>query len=95
MEVLIKDHGIGILDEDRQFLFKPYSVIQNQRSQEMNPHGVGLGLYISKMICEQAKGSLELLSDAETGSTFLYSMRMVREPQVEADYEADGEFSFT
>jgi signal transduction histidine kinase len=50
IEVEVKDSGIGIKEEDQQKLFKLFGYLNS--SQELNTRGIGLGLYISKMIAQ-------------------------------------------
>ena len=48
------DTGVGIRVVDQQKLFKLFGTIKSTKS--LNTKGVGLGLTISKMICEEFKG---------------------------------------
>ena len=50
LSISVKDSGKGFTKEEAEHLFRPYGKIESGRS--MNPNGIGLGLYISKHICE-------------------------------------------
>ena len=51
VEISVEDEGIGIKKEDQAKLFKLFGFLD--RTQELNPRGIGLGLYIAKQLCEQ------------------------------------------
>ena len=54
LEVHVIDTGCGIKPEDQNKLFKLFGYIQN--SEQVNQHGIGLGLTITKKIVEQFGG---------------------------------------
>ena len=68
------DQGIGISEEDQEKLFQPFFKSSDKNSQQLNSNGNGLGLYMSKQICNAAGGSLEFFSQLMTGSTFKFTM---------------------
>ena len=45
-----------------------------QDSNQMNVHGIGLGLNISKKILEQFGGSIEVFSEVDKGTTFTITL---------------------
>jgi len=70
--VTIEDHGIGILPEMRDQVFR-----RGTRANDADARrpGTGLGLYVSRGLAEQLRGSLQLLdSVAGVGSTFELSL---------------------
>ena len=46
LELSVIDTGIGIKDEEKDNLFKMFGYIDD--SHQMNKHGIGLGLNLSK-----------------------------------------------
>ena len=66
MKVVIEDSGIGISDEDRQRLFSPF--VQASNNSQSARSGSGLGLVISRSLCEMMGGTLRLDSAAGSGN---------------------------
>jgi PAS domain S-box-containing protein len=62
----VTDHGPGIPEEDQERIFKRFERAVSLR----HISGLGLGLYISRQIMEQHKGSLAVKSKLNEGSTF-------------------------
>lgn len=70
IQISVKDQGIGIKTEDLQKLFKLFGFLN--RTKEINTKGIGLGLHISQMICQQLGGDIVCNSVWKKGSTFTY-----------------------
>lgn len=68
----IIDTGIGIRDEDRQYLFEPFKQIDRQ--QVRNVKGTGLGLSICLNLVELMGGKITITSEYGKGSTFHISL---------------------
>ncbi len=64
----VKDSGIGIASDQLERLFQPFA--QGDSSITRRYGGTGLGLVISKRLCEIMGGSLEVKSELGLGSTF-------------------------
>jgi signal transduction histidine kinase len=73
----VSDTGIGIPPDKIQKLFKPFSQVDS--SSERRRSGTGLGLIISKRLCELMGGSISVDSKPGEGTTFRFSIL--------ADYE--------
>jgi PAS domain S-box-containing protein len=73
----VSDTGIGIPGDKISRLFKPFSQVDT--SSERRRSGTGLGLIISKRLCELMGGSISVDSKHGEGTTFRFS--------VLADYE--------
>jgi len=58
----IQDSGVGINEAQLATLFKPFTQADNRRA------GTGLGLYISRTLCESMDGTLTLSSVLNEGS---------------------------
>lgn len=65
----VKDNGAGIAPENLAYIFQRYWSIK-----EDNPHGNGLGLYISQGIIAAHGGLLTVTSEPGAGSVFTFSL---------------------
>lgn len=81
----MKDHGIGISDEDRQHLFKAYFKTKDEKSKQMNKTSHGLGLNICKKIALNLGGDLVLRDSEAIGCLFELSLTLT---VVKSDKEA-------
>jgi signal transduction histidine kinase len=70
----ISDTGIGIPEEEKQFIFKKFFRAQNTERAKVN--GSGLGLYIVKNIIEKHGGNIRFESSEGRGTTFYISFPM-------------------
>jgi len=69
IKVSVSDTGPGISKEQRTRIFERFAQIGNKDRQ-----GLGLGLYISKMLIEAHKGKLWVVSSPGEGSTFYFTL---------------------
>ena len=69
LDITIIDSGIGIKLEKQQKIFKIFESNSNYKSD-----GIGLGLYISKMLAIKMGGDISFSSNEGTGSTFILSV---------------------
>jgi signal transduction histidine kinase len=67
----VSDTGIGIPEEEKQFIFKKFFRAQNTERAKVN--GSGLGLYIVKNIIEKHGGNIRFESQEGRGTTFYIS----------------------
>ncbi|MFX1489464.1 MAG: sensor histidine kinase [Promethearchaeota archaeon] len=75
-EILVKDTGLGIKDEDLHKLFKPFSqILEPGRTKE----GSGLGLHLSKKLANLLGGDLSVNSKFGKGSTFKLVLKSIKE----------------
>ncbi len=72
--VTVTDTGTGLSVKEQTRLFKLFGTIKRTRS--VNTRGVGLGLSISKMICEEFGGQVGLYSKLGRGSSFVASFQL-------------------
>lgn len=69
----VEDSGIGISDEQKEKLFKPFSQADSSITRKYG--GTGLGLLLSKQLSTAMGGSLELVrSTLGSGSVFAFSI---------------------
>ena len=63
----VRDHGVGIPEEDLPYIFEPFYRVEKSRSQIIK--GYGLGLNLCKTIMEAHKGKIDIKSSLEKGTT--------------------------
>lgn len=68
----VSDTGVGIQHERLSQLFQPYGQVDN--SAKKRREGTGLGLIISKKLCELMGGTISVESTPGEGSTFRFSV---------------------
>lgn len=69
VEVAVRDTGIGIPAEKQQVIFERFTQLGNK-----DRHGLGLGLYISKLLVEAHNGRIWVESSPGEGSTFKFTL---------------------
>ncbi|MDM5073583.1 ATP-binding protein [Aeromonas bestiarum] len=72
--VSVIDTGIGISDEDLEYLFLPFS--QATQPADIQKSGTGLGLMISRTLCQMMGGDLEISSELGLGTKVIVSLRL-------------------
>lgn len=66
VQIIIKDNGNGIHPEDLHHIFKRFYRSRFSKDKQ----GIGLGLPLAKMIIEAHRGTIEVDSELEIGTTF-------------------------
>jgi PAS domain S-box-containing protein len=74
-EFFVKDSGMGISNEQREFIFERFR--QGSESLTRNYEGTGLGLPISRAYAEMLGGKIWFESDYGTGSVFYFTLPFV------------------
>lgn len=69
IEVIVQDSGSGIPESQREKIFERFSQIKNK-----DRRGLGLGLYISKMLIESHNGRIWVDSRPGQGSQFHFTL---------------------
>jgi len=69
------DTGVGIKVKDQTKLFKFFGTVKSTR--KVNTKGVGLGLSITKMICEEFGGGVAIHSKKGIGSVFQAQLKIL------------------
>jgi len=76
VRIEVKDHGIGIREEDIGRLFKKFQRIHDPATGRAP--GTGLGLYIVKGLVELQGGTVDVTSTYGKGSTFAFTLPAAR-----------------
>jgi two-component system sensor histidine kinase EvgS len=79
MTVLVQDSGIGISEQDQQRLFEPFAQAENGGQPARG--GAGLGLVISRSLCERMGGCLQLSSQPGTGTQVRIALHLPTLPR--------------
>jgi C4-dicarboxylate-specific signal transduction histidine kinase len=66
VSVSVRDHGVGLADADLDRLFDAF--------YSTKPHGMGMGLAISRSIIESHRGSLWAEANRGAGATFSFAL---------------------
>jgi signal transduction histidine kinase len=66
VEISVADHGVGITPEDRIHLFERWFRSKGTR----RPEGLGLGLYVTRLLVEAQGGKIDVETAPGCGSTF-------------------------
>ncbi len=72
LNFVVRDSGIGIPQDRLDRLFRSFSQVDNSTARRYG--GTGLGLVISKRLCEMMGGTISVESEAGHGSTFHFSI---------------------
>jgi len=75
LRMSITDQGRGIPPNDIPLLFRRFYRIKDEHRAK----GIGLGLYITKKLVEAHGGCIWVESEVEQGSTFFFTLPVVRE----------------
>ena len=75
LQFCVTDTGIGIAPDIQSTLFLPF--IQGDASTTRKYGGTGLGLQISRCLCELMGGSIRLISEVGPGATFVFALKVV------------------
>lgn len=77
LQISVSDNGPGIATNDIRKLFKPFSKLE--ANSDLNPNGIGLGLSICKLVCNNLGGDIIVTSDKGTKFTFWVEVKILRD----------------
>lgn len=69
--LMVKDHGIGISDEDQARIFEPY---ERGAGGKKSAGGFGLGLWIVRRLTDAMGGTIAVKSRPGEGATFIVTL---------------------
>jgi signal transduction histidine kinase len=72
VRISVRDSGIGIAPEHIDAIFQPFA--QADSSLRRRYQGAGLGLAISRRLCELMRGRIDVESTPGEGSTFIVTL---------------------
>lgn len=73
VQVIVKDKGIGLSEEQQKKIFSRFYRAENTTGIS----GLGLGLYLTKQIIDRHKGEIRVESKSGEGSTFLFTLPLL------------------
>ncbi|MDR1242685.1 MAG: response regulator [Deltaproteobacteria bacterium] len=76
VQVRVTDTGIGLGEEQKSRIFRPFEQAESGTSRKFG--GTGLGLTISRSIVEMMEGTLWVESEAGRGATFAFTVRVAK-----------------
>jgi signal transduction histidine kinase/CheY-like chemotaxis protein len=82
IECSVIDTGIGISEHDQKRLFDVFTQVDSSTTRKYD--GVGLGLAITKRLCEILGGSIKLNSEPGIGTTFHFSIPVYSHAEFES-----------
>ena len=74
IKATISDTGIGMSQDQLPLLFNPFTQLDNSSTKSFS--GTGLGLVISKQLCEMMNGIVGVKSKLGDGSTFWFTFEV-------------------
>ncbi len=72
LQISVSDNGIGMTEQQKENIFKPFY----QASNGVSDIGSGIGLSVVKLTVENMKGKIEVHSTLNEGSTFVVTLPM-------------------
>jgi signal transduction histidine kinase len=76
--ISVTDTGIGISAENQEYIFDPFRQADSSTTRKFQ--GSGLGLSITRQLCEMMGGSIEVKSKLGEGATFIVIIPLPIEP---------------
>ena len=70
VQLIVRDHGIGISAEDQQRIFRRFERASGQRQHP----GLGLGLWITSELCKALGGKISVTSAVGAGAAFTITL---------------------
>jgi len=74
LSVFVSDEGIGIPDDEMEYVF--YEGYQAPNGRELRTSGTGVGLYQCKVIIELMEGNIEVMKESISGTAICIKFRI-------------------
>lgn len=71
----VEDNGIGVSQEDKEYIL--HSIHRSDEAMEVDPTGLGVDLYMCRMMVELSKGKMWLEDGDEGGAKFVFTLPVV------------------
>lgn len=76
VQIIFRDHGIGIKKDEQDLIFQKF--YRGSGGRKSTPEGTGLGLFMTKKVVEQMKGTLMFKSKVNKGTEFFLTLPLTR-----------------
>jgi PAS domain S-box-containing protein len=90
LQISVSDTGIGITPEQQKKLFQSFEQAESSTTRKYG--GTGLGLAISKNIVEMMGGSIWIQSEPGKGTTFTFTIQVMRGKEEKQEHLRDIKF---
>jgi len=87
----IKDTGIGVSEDKIQDIFSSFTQADASVTREFG--GTGLGLAICKRLVEAMQGEIEVLSELNKGSEFVFTIPLIPSSRLYPPFKANAELT--
>jgi two-component system CheB/CheR fusion protein len=87
-ELVVRDYGSGIAEEDLDILFTPFYQAPHERALQRG--GLGLGLYVVQQLVKALGGDITVRSVEEQGTVFTVRLPLYTEQQIAPASERSG-----
>lgn len=75
LRISVTDNGLGIKEENQSKLFRMFGTFKDT-SKNVNVQGIGLGLFICKLIVQKFNGMIDFVSKEGEGTTFFFTFEV-------------------
>ncbi|MCW9017170.1 MAG: ATP-binding protein [Kangiellaceae bacterium] len=88
MKIIVEDSGSGIIEEDHESIFLPFSQSKKDKNEEVS--GTGIGLAVTRQLVELHGGRIYLDKSFTEGARFVFMLPLDKSAMLLKDGSADG-----